>query len=163
MDLADPAWFPKLQARVREVAPGATQINTVQCELDADAALKQLLAVPAPRTGDEAIDSLLQEAHHHEHDHGYLALSYHVSPARNKEALLAALRALPANVIRAKGFVRLSGEEPLYICQLAGGHAQAHVFPLAGFDPKPTLVVIGRGLDRSSVEIALGELNPVAV
>ncbi len=163
MDLADPAWFPQLQARVREVAPGAELINAVQCTLDAPATLKKLLALPAPRTGDAAVDELLHDAHGHEHAHGFLALSYRVSEAPGKDALLAALRALPKNVIRAKGFVRLRGEKALYICQLAGGHAQAHVFPLEGFDPEPTLVVIGRDLDRAAIEDALKSLSPIAV
>ena len=70
---------------------------------------------------------------------------------------------MPKNVIRAKGFVRLRGEKALYICQLAGGHAQAHVFPLEGFDPEPTLVVIGRDLDRAAIEDALKSLSPIAV
>ncbi|MBP9893590.1 MAG: GTP-binding protein, partial [Planctomycetes bacterium] len=163
MDMADPAWFPQLQARVREVAPGAETVNTVQCNLDAPDTLKKLLALPAPRTGDAAVDELLLEAHGHHHDHGFLALSYRVALAPSKEALLAALRALPANVTRAKGFVRLKGDARLYICQLAGGHAQAHVFPLEGFDPEPTLVIIGRELDRAAVELALKSLSPVAV
>lgn len=160
MDLADPAWFPQLQARVQEVAPGARQINTVQCNLDASATLKELLALPAPRTGDAAVDALLHDAHGHHHKHGFLALSFRVSEAPDKAALLSALRALPASVIRAKGFVRLRGDARLYICQLAGGHAQAHVFPLEGFDPEPTLVVIGRELDRLAVERALQNLSP---
>jgi G3E family GTPase len=163
MDFADPAWFPRLQARVSEIAPGAEQINTVHCEVDAGLMLKKLLALPAPSTGDSAIDSLLHEAHGHDQDHGYLALSYRVSEAPSKDALLAALRALPENVIRAKGFVRLRGEDALYICQLAGGHAQAHVFPLQGFDPEPTLVIIGRELNRAAVEAALQGLSPIAV
>lgn len=160
MDLADPAWFPQLLARVREVAPGAELVNTVQCNLDAPATLKKLLTLPAPRTGDAAVDELLHEAHNHHHDHGFLALSYRVEEAAGKDALLASLRALPTNVIRAKGFVRIKGDARLYICQLAGGHAQAHVFPLEGFDPEPTIVVIGRELERTRIEAALAALSP---
>lgn len=164
MDLADPAWFPKLQARVREVAPAARQVNTVRCDVDGAATLKELLAMPAPRTGDAAVDGLLQDAHgHHHHDHGFLALSYRVGEAESREALLAALRALPSNVIRAKGFVRVKGDERLFICQWAGGHAQAHVFPLEGFNPAPTIVVIGRELNRADIELALKNLSPVGV
>ena len=166
MDLADPAWFPQLQARVREIAPTAQQVGTVHCELDAAALLDGLLKQPAPQlrsTGDQALDSLLHEVGRHsdhKHPHGYVALSFLVDRAPDKAALLGALKSLPANVIRAKGFVRMVSDDALYICQYAGGHAQAHVFPLDGFDPKPTLVVIGHGLERAAVEAALSALQP---
>lgn len=43
MDWPDPAWFPQLQAKVREIAPTAQQIGTVHCDLDAAALLDGLL------------------------------------------------------------------------------------------------------------------------
>ncbi|MCC6573467.1 MAG: GTP-binding protein [Planctomycetes bacterium] len=158
VDLAKPDSLVPLWMELKAANPRAEIIETTQANVDADKLLAGLMDVarpPRPRA-----DAAPAPHHHHGNRHGYLALSYRVQPAQSKQALLEILRGLPSNVVRAKGFLRLVGDERLYICQLAGGYAQASVFPLAGFDPEPVLVVIGKALDRAAVEAVLAPLMP---
>lgn len=85
-----------------------------------------------------------------------------------REALEAALHALGPDVWRAKGFVRVSGENDLFLMQYVGvgdGHFQLERFePLDPTAlPTPELVFIGPSLDRDALFQSFAGVTPLAL
>lgn len=90
------------------------------------------------------------------HDHGdFESVTLAPPPAVDHGRLAAWLEALPANVFRAKGFVRLA--DPPRRMQVSAVGARHAISPAREDGPADTLVVIGRALDRAMLETGLSK------
>ena len=132
IDLAGTADLAAALAAVRALAPAASVIACERAEIDTAALFtganhrqKTGAAAPAPH-----VESLV------------LAMPR----ATTAEALRAAFSALPGEVWRVKGFVRVAGATALV--QYAGGEPE--IVPAQG-DPEPRLVFIGPALDVTAL------------
>ena len=131
IDLAATADLAETLAAVRALAPAASVIACERADIDTAALFtgashrRETSAAPAPH-----VESLV------------LAMARETTA----EALRAAFRALPGEVWRVKGFVRVAGATALV--QYAGGEPE--IVPAPG-DPEPRLVFIGPALDAAAL------------
>lgn len=142
----------EVEAKLRQVNPHATIIHTEQCAFDLELFWQQAITsgeklrlAPDQADGPDAV---------HTHYHTVVCPLPH--PVQ-REKLEAALRELPPEVWRAKGFVRLRGVEGLQLVQYSGGssggrHQIAPFFlPPGAPEPEPALVFIGSSLNRENL------------
>jgi G3E family GTPase len=93
--------------------------------------------------------------HHHHAAHQFVSLQMPLPPKITREKMTAWLNALPREVIRAKGFVRLD-EAPKYLFsfQKVEDTSDITFLPLsAEFAREPLALLIGPGLSRKSIPV----------
>ena len=98
------------------VNPAAAIIRTVGCAVDAEAITHGVTAVTAGEEDDDLA-------------HDYCSFGFQIDSRLNRQALDGWLAALPADVIRVKGFVRLQGENGLFEVQATQGQHNITPFP----------------------------------
>lgn len=156
-DLTDAAGLERARAHVAaHVAPGVKAIASANGDIDPLALLGLGIAV------EDHIEG--RKSHHdghgdHEHD-DFDSFVIDLADPLSAEALAARVEAATcvANVLRIKGFARISGK-PMRLVVQAVGPRISHYFDRpwrADETPSTRMVVIGlHGLDRSAIEAAL--------
>jgi G3E family GTPase len=90
------------------------------------------------------------------HRHGQLVSATFVDEAPlHEEPLLATLERLGESLVRAKGFVRLAGDERRYFLERAGVETSLRLHGEWDRPPRTELVLIGDGLDEAEMRRAL--------
>jgi G3E family GTPase len=160
-DLAPRSTLLALAERFHKIAPQARLIPTQGCNMEFDEFWNRVLAAPAIEFQRPKIEDQKSE---HAHSHTvFCPLPHPVERAK----LEAALSALPPEVWRAKGFVRVRGESGVLLVQYTGGGKSAGRFRLAPFhlafgseEPTTGIVFIGAHLDEQRLrELFLGQDN----
>ena len=158
LQLADPIILNKIDLisgdpqtaieTIKSFHPGAQIFPANQGKIDATAFWQNALA---------SSKVLLTAGHAHSHFACQSVLCPLPHPV-SKEKLEAALKQLPAEVLRAKGFVRLRGESTLHLLQYtaSGDYRDYHFAPfytIPGSDePQCALVILGSGLDEEELQ-----------
>ncbi len=162
-DRLDPAKRPEVEALVRALNPHAALHWTTYGDLG-DAALRGLLTDPAPVRASCACGHAQHDHHHHELPASFCTTALPLPPTMARAELEALLHALPANVLRAKGFAYVAGE---------GWHMLHRVFDAVDVIPftdavpasGPLLVCIGQQLDvealRTLVEPQISQISQI--
>lgn len=159
-DLASPQALEEAKREVLEINPEATVLFADHCDIDADYLLEgEFSGLLAQRAGAGASgDRHGQDhgrGHNHDHDHGEGHRHPHApaesfvldaSGGARRGAVEGFFRALPDNVWRAKGFMRIDGQPSLV--QYTMG--QLEITPSAA-PPAHNLVFIGRAMDRDAI------------
>jgi G3E family GTPase len=158
-DRVDAAGLAAAEALVRAVAPAAEIMPATYGHLDDDACTR-LLTDPVPVHRACACDHGAH--HHHDHDHApalpasFCTVALPLPAVLSRARAEALLRALPANVLRAKGFCHLEGE---------GWHALHRVYDAVDLIPYPQtpaagplLICIGQHLDAVGLR-AMAEIE----
>lgn len=161
-DLVEENRLADVETRIRAVNAGARLEKTSQAMVRGDIwqiALREASTRASQRQlQEEASETASDEAHHAQSHTLVCALPHPVERAR----LEAALKALPDDVWRVKGFVRLRGESGWFLLQYTGGAGggrsqMAPFFMLAGTDePSAALVFIGGALDADTLRRDFG-------
>lgn len=102
---------------------------------------------------ERAAPAHASHAHHH-----FASLEFRLAALVDESALLAALRALPADVVRVKGvcYYNASPDVPRLFQVVGGGSSEIQVFPLdARPSVAPTIVLIGGALDEAGIRTLL--------
>ena len=137
--------------RVRALAPGAV-VGTRHGALD-----PALLVDPVsrPRPAQLGLDELLREVDgDHPHDAAQ-AVSFAVEQPLDPGRFAAFLESGPAGVVRAKGIVRLAADGGCWEVQTVGTAIRVRAAPSGVSTTGARLVLIGTGLDESSLVGAL--------
>ncbi|WP_416899217.1 MAG: CobW family GTP-binding protein [Minwuia sp.] len=128
LDVAEPDSVAALKARLDDLAPDAIRVETEHSRLPMP------LAFSTVKAGGG-------QGHGHDHGPDFRTCTIEMPETWTRAELTAALQALPAGVLRAKGFVKLTGGG-LHLVQMAG--RRISITPADGDEP-PALVLIGVG------------------
>ncbi len=153
-DLVDWPLLKKLEQKLAEVNPRATIFAAREAEFPLEDLWANLAAAPERTHAGTAVP--------HAHSHTI----FHPLPhPLQREGLEEALKKLPSDVWRVKGFVRLAGEGGLWLVQFSGGDGTgrwqlAPFYPAWGA-PEPNLgiVFIGAALDNERLEAEFRKLS----
>jgi G3E family GTPase len=146
-DLVGPADLLVARRRARQANPKATIVEAVHGAVAADL-LRPLLRGRVPATARHA---RLAPDHAHEPAH---ALAVPLPRPLDRDAFEGWLAALPAGVLRAKGFVRFAGDDALHLFQYATGVRAVGRIDLRAA-PEPVAVIIGADLDEAALRAGL--------
>jgi G3E family GTPase len=147
IDLVDPSIPPLVERGIRVLNPAA---RVAQC-VAGDVPLALLLGARVAARGEAGVPAALAEkGHHHDHGHGgFEAMALDPPGALDPARLSAWFEALPPDVFRAKGFVRLAGQDGLVAVSAVGTR---HAFtPAPPGASRARLVVIGLALDAAAL------------
>jgi G3E family GTPase len=141
-DLLDEAGYTQALSHLQSLNPGVAIYPTTYAEVD-----PALLLSP--------LETRLLNSPHGEHEHPtFHAFEYSLTSPMNRERFEAWVAGLSPEVLRAKGFVKFTGDPYLYLLQYLPG--QSAITPL---EPDPTtntqLIFIGLSLNPSELQIAL--------
>ncbi len=140
-DLLDEAGYAQALAHLQSLNPGVTIYPTTYAEVD-----PALLLSP--------LDSRLVNIPHGEHEHPtFHSFEYSLSSPLNRERFEAWVASLPPEVLRAKGFVKFTGDPYLYLLQYLPG--QSAITPLE-LDPTSTTQLIFIGLSLNPADLRAG-------
>ncbi len=150
-DLADPERRAAVEGRLAALNPAAPRFP-------ADDPAAHALLLDARLAGGFAAVAAA-EGHHHGAAHGFEAVAVEVGTrAADRDALEDFLEALPPEVYRAKGIVRVAGEAEWLVFHRVATRLETDF--LEGHEGGGALVFIGRGLDgaalRREVEALFG-------
>lgn len=147
-DLAPPETQTALQTQFQKLNPDATIVSAVEAQFDYAPLWQTTHQLRTPNS-----ELRTQTTPHAAHT-VFCPLPHPVERAR----LESALSALPSQVWRAKGFVRLRGEAGVQLVQYTGGGESVGRWRLAPFhlpfgmqEPATGLVFIGAGLDEAKL------------
>ena len=154
-DLANEAQLGRVEQRVREINGTAHIERATECHLDFERFW------PCTLQSTTEFRTKQNDTPGETHAHFQTVVCPLPHPVE-RAALEKALRGLPSNVLRAKGFVRLCGEEQLQLVQFTGGEnmdgENTGRFMLAPFhlsltqeEPPTTLVFIGAAMNRDAI------------
>ena len=105
---------------------------------------------------EESAHTCTLECRHHDegHSHGFQTFVHALSGTVHAERLQKFLEGLPAEVFRAKGFLRVEGAESPYLFHLVGRRFTLEPTALQAQEPA-RMVFIGTKLDRSGLRRGL--------
>jgi G3E family GTPase len=142
IDLVDAKQIEPLETKLREINPSAAIVHTERCQIDPELLFgigRETKAVPPQ----------------HEHQPEFESFTFSSDKTFSRDCFERFADALPANVIRAKGFVRFPDSAQLF--NLVGGR-----WELEPFETNETeLVFIGKGITAKKSEI-LSQLDECA-
>ncbi|MEY2851650.1 MAG: hypothetical protein RL549_349 [Verrucomicrobiota bacterium] len=155
-DLVTEPRLREVERQLQEINPQAKILRTLRCEV----ALPLVLGVGGSglevAESDEPTHACTPECQHHneEHSHGFQTFGHALSRAVHAERFQKFLEGLPAEVFRAKGFLRVEGAETPYLFHLVGRRFTLEPMPLQGREPA-RMVFIGTKLDRPGLRRGL--------
>ena len=146
-DLADNKTLEDLTARIRQINPRTEIVLTERGEMDYDRILahKGELSRPAQPVAHD------HQASVHDHFH---TLTHLCETPLVRERFEALIRTLPANIWRAKGFVRFTDSDEQWMFQYIAGDFDMEWLDLLP-EPPEHVVFIGNGFDRQALREAL--------
>jgi G3E family GTPase len=146
-DLADDTTLKELTAQIRQINPRTEIILTERGEMDYDRILAKEGEIARPAQ---------PVAHDHQtsvHDH-FHTLTHLCETPLVRERFEALMRTLPANIWRAKGFVRFTDSDEQWMFQYVAGDFDMEWLDLLP-EPPEHVVFIGNGFDRQALREAL--------
>jgi G3E family GTPase len=150
-----------INGRAHRVTPEslAEILGTLSAEL-ADAPPRRR-ALPTADAGGEAHhghghDHAHEHASLHVHQHHFASVELPIYGLVSREAFMATIAALPADVVRAKGLVRFADAPTLdYVWSRIGGDPTVYLDPVPRTPLAPIGIFIGAALDVSGIAAAL--------
>ncbi len=157
-DLAAPAMVEAIASKLRDLNPRAILLPAVEGEIPAQLVWEKL-AAPSQRFVAPQNEEIAPHANAH-------TIVCPLPHPVERAGLERALAALPSDVWRAKGFVRLRGEGGWWLVQFTGGEnrpGRSHFAPFhpawGGSEPATALVFIGATLDEAKLKRDFGLLS----
>ena len=136
----------QVNPKAREISP---ELLVARLDAIAGGTPSSAPAVPSPEL--EAHESTRLHSEDHQHAHDFVSLQLDLPATMLREQMGAWLRALPREVVRAKGFVRLE-DGKLHSFQKVEDDEEIVFLPLASaFARAPLALLIGTGLRRETI------------
>jgi len=139
-DLVEAHAVERVARRLRRLNGRALQLRAAHGVVDADILFATGVAAYRERGGPHTSDHLARDA--------YGSCSYRSRHALDQARFERALATLPADVIRAKGLVRLHGREWHCLFNVTCGRVETSWLKLPGGSDESQAVFIGRAIDR---------------
>ena len=147
VDLVTPEALARLRARLVRMNPRALQLETVRGALDADVLFATDVAVHRERANEPRPTS------GHLADDGFTSFVYRSQAPLAKPELERVLGGLPADVVRAKGIVRLVDRDWHCLFNVTCGRVELGWLKLGAAGSENQAVFIGRHAERHRVGI----------
>ena len=149
-DLADENTLADLTAQIRQINPRAEIVLTERGDTD----YGRILRISTKEEGHARSTSDQHPNHHSSvHDH-FHTLTHLCETPLVRERFEALMRTLPANIWRAKGFVRFTDSDEQWMFQYVAGEFDMEWIDLLP-EPPEHVVFIGKGFDRDALQKAL--------
>ena len=146
-DLADDKTLEDLAAQIRQINPRTEIVLTERGKMDYD----RILAQKGELTRPVQPAAHSQQAAVHDHFH---TLTHVCQAPLVRERFEALMRTLPANIWRAKGFVRFTDSDEQWMFQYVAGDFDMEWLDLLP-EPPEHVVFIGKDFDRHALREAL--------
>ncbi len=161
IDLVDPTIPGLIEAGVRRLNPAARITSCTACDVPLDLVLGPQRGIASSEVQTGAPQDRRESLHHHTHSghegaHGeFETVVLRTDRPLRLDLLANWLDALPTNVFRAKGFVRIAGEEATAVLHVVGQRRSVERGEDRPEVGGAALVVIGRGLDPNVLQEGL--------